>query len=153
MQGRKTLQLHAYTAIWHLFYYTKASLKVVLTLSFDVEVFTLITGSPLDLSITTVLSVPRLARKQNTSEHKLYARCSNIPVRLRTVKILSSKLFCWGFILMKEYTDDSNSLSRFGQVGHEGSRAIRNYVSVFWRATVFVQQENLRIPKHASCSF
>lgn len=35
--------------------------EALLTLSFDVvDVFTLITGSPLDLSITTVLSVPLL---------------------------------------------------------------------------------------------
>lgn len=34
-----------------------------LTLSFDVvDVFTLITGSPLDLSMTTVLSVPLLPK-------------------------------------------------------------------------------------------
>lgn len=59
-----------YIKLFDIYFYTKASLKFVLTLSFDVEVFTLITGSPLDLSITTVLSVPRLARKQNTSENK-----------------------------------------------------------------------------------
>lgn len=49
--------------LFDTYFYTKTSLKVLLTLSFDVEVFTLITGSPLDLSITTVLSVPRLAIK------------------------------------------------------------------------------------------
>jgi len=37
--------------------------ETLLTLSFDaVDVFTLITGSPLDLSITTVLSVPLLPK-------------------------------------------------------------------------------------------
>lgn len=34
--------------------------KSVLTLSLDPDVLTLITGTPLDLSITTVRSVPRL---------------------------------------------------------------------------------------------
>lgn len=50
-------------------FYTK-SLDVGLTLSFDAEVFTLITGSPLDLSITTVLSVPRLAREKKRAKKK-----------------------------------------------------------------------------------
>jgi len=84
--------------LFDTYIYTKASLKVVLTLSFDVEVFTLITGSPLDLSITTVLSVPRLARGQNTSKNKYYARHSKILVRCKTIEILSSKkLFYSGF--------------------------------------------------------
>lgn len=52
----------------YTYYYKNTSLKAVLTLSFDAEVFTLITGSPLDLSITTVLSVPRLARKQKYAQ-------------------------------------------------------------------------------------
>lgn len=56
--------------LFDTYLHKKPSLEIVLTLSFDVEVFTLITGSPLDLSITTVLSVPRLPRKQNTSENK-----------------------------------------------------------------------------------
>ena len=34
--------------------------KLILTLSLDPDVLTLITGTPLDLSITTVRSVPRL---------------------------------------------------------------------------------------------
>jgi len=41
--------------------YHASQAEALLTLSFDVvDVFTLITGSPLDLSITTVLSVPLL---------------------------------------------------------------------------------------------
>lgn len=69
-------------------FYTKAFLKVELTLSFDVEVFTLMTGSPFDLSITTVLSVPRLARKQNTSKNNMQDIKKFLP-RFKTAEILT----------------------------------------------------------------
>lgn len=89
MKNPSTLSTPIY--LTPIFFYTKASLEVGLTLSFDVEVFTLITGSPLDLSITTVLSVPRLTRKQNRVKNKWYKRHSTILARSESVKRLKSK--------------------------------------------------------------
>lgn len=71
--------------------------EAILTLSFDLlVVFTLMTGSPFDLSITTVRSIPLLPSGKNT------AICENM---LTPSLPTSSSWADWGLLPLRQATD------------------------------------------------